>query len=248
MANLFLWFIGVIILIIVGNCIRIRLGNDRIIYSKRCRCIVVLLLFIISYLPIGIDVISGKRPYALYEDNMVDIEAPEILDTNIGELFEGDVIEQTFYCNYPGMKQINLYTQTYGRRNEGTLKIELVDLDNDSVVQEWLIDMTTVPDNDYLELSIYDPMRLNAVEKSYKLRLTASPVNEWRSITVATVDDSYPYGEASFDGSDSGQDLIFTVVGFKDIFSKELVRLWICTLIFIVAIIITSGLGKRHEK
>ncbi len=90
--------------------------------------------------------------------------------SNTGELHKGDVIRQKFLCEYDELSQIQLLVSTNARKNNDVLKIDLLDEDGESVLEEPIEKSTSnLQDNAWLVVDF--PAVSDAEDKVFILQI-----------------------------------------------------------------------------
>ena len=245
MINLLYWFIvGLLILGIycIANKKNTRIKNINI-------GVVNVIIVVYCLIPVIVDWAFGDYPIGYFISDMIEIEKPESSDREIvGEVYEGVTIEQNFYSDYSYICGIDIYTMTYGRKNEGQLIVELLDNLSGETVYDWQIDLSEVPDEDFLELTIDNPYSFEAMDRLYTIKITTKGNNIDNAITLLQVDDEYPYGSLSIDGSEMEKDIVFSVSGYQNKYNMERVRVWICFLDMILLELLYKGWKGNNVK
>lgn len=207
------------------------------------------ILIIVCFLPIIVDIITQKYTVGYIEKTMLETEVADLkYATNIGEILDGDIVEQSFYCNYLTIDQIQIYTQAYGRVNTGNIIIDLIDEEDETIIQEWQIDMKDVPDNDYLTLMLDEPTKLDLLNKNLKIMIKTEGAYQYNAITLLEVMNQYKDGDLYINGTKQKGDIVFSVKGFEKKECFEYVNIWISCLAFICMCFIFNGIMVKVDE
>ncbi len=249
MVNLLLWIIGVLALTAIAILTK-KYWLPRFQLNRLTATLGVIVLAVVCFLPIVFDLTSGTSPNNYTEETMIKTR---ILDydnmANVDEVIKGDVVEQSFICNYVTISSIAVYTQAYGRNNWGDLHAELIDKDKgNKVLRKWTVNMLSVPDNDYLKLDVDSPFSLDIQGHECAIRFSSEDSFSGNCITFVGCENQYVDGTLTVRGSDTGNDLVFTIAGFNGGYNLEKVRVWICLLLFMAEVLIFSKVLKIKDN
>ncbi len=233
MKNLFLYGIVIISAAALLSIIN-KHFNSKLFKNSFRRAIVTVIFLLLSMFPILKDFISRDYSYAYYEKDLFNIQIVDFNNAvNVGQLIDGRVIEQTFYCDATAISSISLYTQTYDRDNQGILTVQLIDLENDKIIEQWNVQLEDVPNNDYLTFDIDDPFRYTLNGCECELKIFSNGATTEDCITLISVPNQYMGGEIIVDGELSDDDLVCEIKGYSDVSNLENVRIWICLLLLL---------------
>lgn len=245
MKNLFVFGIAIIIMAVLCRII-IKHSKSKRLKNKRFKAVIVGVFAVLSMTPIVRDFLLEDYSYAYYEKELF---STQIIDfdnaTNVGQLIDGRIIEQTFYCDIAAISSVDLYTQTYDRINNGTLTVQLIDMDNENIINTWNVDLREIPNNDYLHLSIDNPFSYEVNGRECELKIYSEGATTDDCVTLISVPNQYLGGEILADGETSNSDLVCSISGFGDVSNMENVRIWICLLLLIA---VESILCCKVEK
>lgn len=242
MINLLIWFICVTTLL----CIYIKVQPKINVIKNINHLLVIVFFLLLCLMPPILDCAMALKQTGYYLSDMIKVEGQngEERET-VGELIEGDTIEQSFYCDYSCINSISLYTITYGRKNEGTLNVLLVNTDSNEEIHSWTVDLQELPSEDYLTLYINNPTDYDLYDYNYKLVIFTEGNDADNSITFLKTKDNYQYGELLVNGNTTDYDLVFSINGAKDLYNMERVRVLIC--LFFAAMFI-FGLNRGWNR
>ncbi len=99
---------------------------------------------------------------------------------NIGEILDGDVIEESFVSEFKQIDSLELKTATYDRENTGTFNVSI--LNGSKVIGTKTIDMTSVV-NGTTTITFDEPISVEE-GKEYTLQLTSNGSSEGNAVTV----------------------------------------------------------------
>ena len=250
MINLIIiWAIAILIAIVSIVIRKIAQKKEKNINLTILRRICMLSIGVVCSLPIILDLIMAKRPVASYAETSINVQ---ILDyeeiQNVGEIIDGETMEQTFYCDLQAISTIELYTQTYGRSNWGKLYIELVDYENDKVLQTWEEELIDIPNNDYLILELEDPFEMNVYGKFCSIRIHSEGAFSGNCITLIQTENQYNNGDLISRGTTTDNDMVFKVNGYKNMYSRENTRVWACLMMLVCMEFVVYGMVREKEQ
>jgi len=98
-----------------------------------------------------------------------------------GELVTGRRLRQSFVSRQNGLRRVDVMTATYGRRNEGTLQLSLLE-PSGSVLATRTVDARSVPNNGWLRLD-FAPQPASR-DRDYVVELRALSGQPGKSVTV----------------------------------------------------------------
>ena len=99
---------------------------------------------------------------------------------NIGEILDGDIVEQKFISEVSQIDSVNLSIGTYNRINTGTLVLEL--LKNNECLNKTDLDMENLVNGDN-EITFSSPVEVTEGEE-YTYRISTKNASEGNSVTI----------------------------------------------------------------
>lgn len=225
MINILVWEIGIMV-IVIAICLVLKKLKVNILKNVRFKILCFVVLLLLCMIPILGDCINGTYPKTYYESNIIDLSnaQDESEWKNVGEIVEGENIEQTFECEIPYVYGISLYTQTYGRKNNGDVIVKLKNRTTGEIIQEWQETINDVPDNGFWDLIVDNAVEKNFEGKEYSIIITTVGTDIDNCLTVVTCGDNYNLGDVYVDNASIGTDLLFKVSSFTLIKNMEYVR------------------------
>ena len=125
----------------------------------------------------------------------------------VGEII-GQTIRQTFRATANGLRRVDVLAATFGRRNRGTLTVQVVDDSDERMLAERTFKAREVPNNDWLVVDL--PEEPSSAGRSYSIRVRADGAVLGEAVTLwGTVADGFVEGSLQIDGRDTGRDLWF---------------------------------------
>ncbi|MCI0340421.1 MAG: YfhO family protein [Planctomycetales bacterium] len=139
--------------------------------------------------------------------------AAEVVPGNVpaGELVRGRVLSQTFLCRAAGLDRVEVLLATYARRNEGTLRFRLEELDTAGdarPVADEVVDLAGIADNAWRVFRV--PKRRDSAGRRFRFLLDSPDGVPGNAVTVwRSVRDVYAGGEACDGDAPLGADIGF---------------------------------------
>ncbi len=99
---------------------------------------------------------------------------------NVGEIYDGDVVEESFVSDFKQIVSLELKTATYDRENTGSLNVSV--LDGNKVLGTQTIDMESVV-NGTTTITFDSPIVVEE-GKEYTLRISSKGSSEGNAVTV----------------------------------------------------------------
>lgn len=236
MINILYWTILIVVLLVVTLKCRKKLEVKRGQIQKKEYIIIALIFGLLCIIPIFVDGLQDKNCVS-YSNKVVAGNSEEDYEKvgDVGEI-KGDIeIEQTFYCEGSAIEYIRLYTTNYDRTNNGTIKVELWDKDEDVLIDEWEVDMSEIPDYKYIQLDVTNPFIIDSAAHICAIIVSSEDASKGNAISLLKVPDHYKGGSLFISGKEKDADIMFNVMGYGLPENKEYARiaLFIMLLCFV---------------
>ena len=201
---------------------------------------VCLIVSVLCFMPVIIDYATDSKPYALSTKEMIVVKEMEDCNDTVGEIISGHRIRQTFTCTLDSIDSIVFKAGTYKRINNGTLYIELADLESGEVVDAWQRDISEIEDNKPLILySNLAPGQIHMDNREYAVTIYSENAYKGNALTLyCATEDLYKDGFLLLEDQRAPGDLIMTITGFESVESYERVKIWLC--FYLTAAILVS--------
>ena len=246
MINLLYWSIFIcVITAIIGRLIKKNIISN----NNRMYLLVLIGVGILCILPIMLDFVNKDFPASYSEEYVIDNSIIDVNELeNVGEIIEGNSVEQYFVCNKNSISYISLYMYTYERNNLGNIHVELVDETDNQVVDEWDVDTIDIQGNEYLKLEVENPFAFNPYGHDCYIRISSDTVNKYSAVTIKKQSLEYDTTKLVVGGVEQEGNLIFNVVGYGQPTSKEWTRVALCLLLLsLVELSICTICGRKHD-
>ena len=165
---------------------------------------------------------------------------------NIGEIVDGDVVEETFVSEFKQIVSLELKTATYDRENTGTLSISI--LDGNKVLGVKTIDMSSVA-NGTTSIDFEEAIHVEE-EKEYTLSISSNGSSVGNAVTVYYGNNAGSVTKLSAKGTNYDQkQLVCEITGkVNDKLGYVLTVGVICFLVvlggYIIHVIVAEKKGK----
>jgi len=197
----------------------------------------------ITILVIAILFFVITKPQLQYSE---EFESKSVGDhyTNIGEVRQGEIIEQDFVCNVDQITELSLYLATYGRKNVDILHVELLDA-RKNILLSCEIDTSNLTDNSLYPLPIKNSIS-GVKDQCLQLKIKSLKGVYGNAITLYcdSLNDSNfaaRINEVKFDGSICVQLKGRNVIPFAKIY-------WVIVVIGVTFSLLYSIHVYRQEK
>ncbi len=150
-----------------------------------------LLIFLI---PVSLSIIHDQKKATRFIVN-------EVYGKNYGELINGRTFEQSFVARQSHLNEVDLQLATFGRKNMGSLVLEVMPELNDRVLARIEKPTDSLTDNGWERFFFNGGVSVTK-GAAYRIRLTSPSGEPGNAITWwGSSDDSYAHGHAVVDGS-----------------------------------------------
>ena len=136
-----------------------------------------------SILLITILALIGILFYAIAHEQLrqkTEIVSIGAIESNVGELLAGDIIEQPIVFQQDSLEKANIFFQTYGRVNTGTLVIKISEENTELFATA--VDVTTIADNSFYTI---EPHLTGVRDKTLIFSITSLDGKSGNAVTVA---------------------------------------------------------------
>lgn len=246
MINLLYWSIFICaVTLIIGHLMK----KYTMFNNKRIYIAVHIVIVILCIVPIMSDFAKKDFPVSYSEEYVIDNSIIDVNELeNVGEIVEGNNVEQYFVCNKNSISYISLYMYTYERNNLGNIHVELVDETDNQVVDEWDVDTIDIQGNEYLKLEVENPFAFKLYGHDCYIRISSDTVNKYSAVTIKKQSLEYDTTKLVVGGVEQEGNLIFNVVGYGQPTSKEWTRVALCLLLLsLVELSICTICGRKHD-
>lgn len=219
-----------------------KFDKDKIKIIYRIVCVAIV---IVCFIPVCKDFITKDYPILYTESTILEVQiANDEEMENVGEILQDTIVEQTFLCTVNTVNSLKIYMQTYGRNNDSSVIIKLIDLQTDEILQTWEEYAIGIPDNDYLELKVDNPFSHDMLNKYYAIQITSEDSISGNCITTVSVPNQYANGVLTVNGEDTKRDMVFSINGYGSPRNIEMTKIFI-SLIFIVIMELVANIVFR---
>ncbi len=236
MINILYWTVFIVVLLMITIKCRKFLNSKWGQIQKKEYITIALIFGLMCILPILVDGMQTKTCVS-YSNKVVAENSEEDYEDvkNVGEI-KGDIeIEQTFYCEGSAIEYIRIYTTNYDRTNQGTIKVELWDKDENTLIDEWNVDMSEIPDYKYIQLDVANPFVVDSTAHTCAIKVSSQDASNGNAISLLKVPNHYNGGSLYISGNEKDADIMFNVMGYGLPENKEYTRvaLFIMLLCFV---------------
>lgn len=182
------------------------------ISKKQIRFVIGMPILFVCVLILGVFLIFKDTSVALIGVDMFDQYVLDNINyVHLGELQPDNRIDQTFKMSGDILDSIEIKAGTFGRVNDCTLAISLIERDSQESIYDWLISAEEIEDNAALLLELQEPWQ-GSVGTEVCLHIEIPDAKSGNSLTLwSSSDDFYPEGELYVEGVEKGGDLWFQV-------------------------------------
>lgn len=101
----------------------------------------------------------------------------------IGELVDGNEIQQKIYPTTDYIEGITLFVGTYARNNSGIMNVTIVEEDNESVISSKKVDISKLKDNEKYKVTFDDLIEVEK-NKAYLIKITTENCTFGNAVTL----------------------------------------------------------------
>ncbi|SFO35065.1 hypothetical protein SAMN05216351_10735 [Pseudobutyrivibrio sp. JW11] len=243
MINLFIWNIIVLAIVVGLSCFLIK---RKIILHKAIVLLFAICIGIICLIPIMVDFIKQDFPVSYGEEYVINSSIIDVNELeNVGEILEGNSVEQYFICNKKTIAYISLYMYTYERNNLGSINVELIDETEGQTIDKWHVDTIDIECNAYLKLDVENPFFYDLYGHECLIKITSDTVDPYSAVTVKKQNTEYDTIRLVVGGENQDGNMIFAVVGYGESTSKEWTRIALSIIVLLITEFIFFDIYRR---